>query len=99
MLARSLLLLACLPGLACHGPGPGSQVSIPLAEVPSADVTPLEQALTAARTALDAGYLELAREHLARFAYPRRVVFEEFPRNTSGKIDRSATKERFAERG
>jgi acetyl-CoA synthetase len=41
----------------------------------------------------------LAREHLARFAYPRRVVFEEFPRNTSGKIDRSATKERFAERG
>jgi tetratricopeptide (TPR) repeat protein len=29
-------------------------------------VTPLEQALTAARTALDAGYLELAREHLAQ---------------------------------
>ena len=41
----------------------------------------------------------LAREHLARFAYPRRVVFEELPRNTSGKVDRAATKERIAEGG
>ena len=39
----------------------------------------------------------LARDHLARFAYPRRVVFDDLPRNSSGKVDRSATRERFAE--
>ncbi len=39
----------------------------------------------------------LAREHLARFAYPRRVVFDDLPRNSSGKVDRAATRERFAE--
>ena len=41
----------------------------------------------------------LAREHLARFVYPRRVVFEALPRNSSGKVDRAVTRDRFAKGG
>jgi len=39
----------------------------------------------------------LAREHLARFAYPRRVLFDALPRNSSGKVGRAATRRRFGE--
>lgn len=48
-------------------------------------------------TLLAGALRRLAREHLARFAYPRRVLFEDLPRNSSGKVDRAATRERFAE--
>jgi acyl-coenzyme A synthetase/AMP-(fatty) acid ligase len=34
----------------------------------------------------------LVRTQLARFAYPRRVLFGGLPRNSSGKIDRGATR-------
>ncbi len=37
----------------------------------------------------------VVREHLARFAHPRRVVFDGLPRNSSGKVDRAATRERY----
>lgn len=36
---------------------------------------------------------------LARFAYPRRVLFDALPRNSSGKVDRAATRRRFGEGG
>ena len=39
----------------------------------------------------------LARDQLARFAYPRRVLFDTLPRNSSGKVDRRATREAFSE--
>ena len=37
----------------------------------------------------------IAKAHLARFAYPRRVLFHDIPRNSSGKIDRAATRETY----
>ena len=36
---------------------------------------------------------------LARFACPRRVLFDALPRNSSGKVDRAATRRRFGEGG
>jgi acyl-coenzyme A synthetase/AMP-(fatty) acid ligase len=50
-------------------------------------------------TELAGGLRRLAREHLARFAYPRRVLFDSLPRNSSGKVDRAATRRRFGEGG
>ena len=50
-------------------------------------------------TELAGGLRRLAREHLARFAYPRRVLFDALPRNSSGKVDRAATRRRFGEGG
>ena len=41
----------------------------------------------------------LAWEHLAQFAYPRRVFFDALSRNSSGKVDRAATRSRFGEGG
>ena len=38
-------------------------------------------------------------EYLARFAYPRRVLFDALPRNSSGKVDRAATRRRFGKGG
>ena len=51
------------------------------------------------RTELAGGLRRLAREHLARFTYPRRVLFDALPRNSSGKVDRAATRRRFGEGG
>ena len=45
------------------------------------------------------GLRRLAREYLARFAYQRRVLFDALPCNSSGKIDRAATRRRFEEGG
>jgi acyl-coenzyme A synthetase/AMP-(fatty) acid ligase len=39
----------------------------------------------------------IAKAHLARFAYPRRVLFNSIPRNSSGKIDRRATRDLYHE--
>ena len=50
-------------------------------------------------TDLAGGLRRLAREHLARFAYPRRVLFDALPRNSSGKVDRAATRRRFGKGG
>ena len=50
-------------------------------------------------TELIGGLRRLAREHLARFAYPRRVLFDALPRNSSGKVDRAATRRRFGKGG
>ena len=50
-------------------------------------------------TELVGGLRRLAREHLARFAYPRRVLFDALPRNSSGKVDRAATRSRSGEGG
>ena len=50
-------------------------------------------------TELAGGLRRLAREHLARFAYPRRVLFDALPRNSSGKVDRAATRRRFGKGG
>ncbi len=50
-------------------------------------------------TELAGGLRRLAREHLARFAYPRRVLFDVLPRNSSGKVNRAATRRRFGEGG
>lgn len=35
------------------------------------------------------------RDQLARFAHPRRVLFDDLPRNSSGKVDRAATRAAF----
>ena len=35
----------------------------------------------------------------ARFAYPRRVLFEALSRNSSGKVDPAASRRRFGEGG
>ena len=37
--------------------------------------------------------------HQAQFAYPRRVLFDALPRNSSGKVNRAATRRRFGEGG
>ena len=50
-------------------------------------------------TELAGGLRRLAREHLARFAYPHRVRFDALPRNSSGKVDRAATRRRFGKGG
>ena len=50
-------------------------------------------------TDLAGGLRRLAREHLARFAYPHRVLFDALSRNSSGKVDRAATRRRFGEGG
>ena len=50
-------------------------------------------------TELTGDLRRLARERLARFAYPRRVLFDALPRNSSGKVDRAATRRRFGEGG
>ena len=50
-------------------------------------------------TELAGGLRRLAREHLAQFAYPHRVLFDALPRNSSGKVDRAATRRRFEEGG
>ena len=42
-------------------------------------------------TELAGGLRRLVREHLARFAYPHRVLFDALSRNSSGKADRAAT--------
>ena len=39
----------------------------------------------------------IAKAHLARFAYPRRVLFQTIPRNSSGKIDRAETRAAYRE--
>jgi acyl-CoA synthetase (AMP-forming)/AMP-acid ligase II len=50
-------------------------------------------------TELVGGLRRLAQEHLARFAYPHRVLFDALSRNSSGKVDRAATRRRFGEGG
>ena len=50
-------------------------------------------------TELVGGLRRLAREHLARFAYSLQVLFDALLRNSSGKVDRAATRRRFEEGG
>ena len=50
-------------------------------------------------TELAGGLRRLAREYLARFAYPCRVLLDALPRNSSGKVDRAATRRRFGKGG
>ena len=66
MIVRSLPLVAILTGLACHGPDSAREVTLPVAPIQVADLSPYERALAEARAAMDAGDLELARECLGR---------------------------------
>ena len=50
-------------------------------------------------TELAGGLRRLAWEHLARFTYPLQVLFDALLRNSSGKVDRAATRRRFEEGG
>jgi tetratricopeptide (TPR) repeat protein len=65
MLARYIPLMVLVPVLACHGPDSGQAIPSRTTPGPDAELAPLEQAVDAARRALDRDEYELARAHLA----------------------------------
>jgi malonyl-CoA/methylmalonyl-CoA synthetase len=45
----------------------------------------------------EAGILDALRDRLARFKQPKRVIFvKQLPRNTMGKVQKSALREEYA---
>ena len=58
-------------------------------EVPIAFVT-----LKAGAAATEEGLIAYAREHIAHFKAPKRVLFGELPRNATGKIQKFVLRER-----